>query len=338
MSRPKLNLGLFFRVWMGKTALSSARIFVKYAWLFPGQGAQVVGMGRALYEQSSAARDVFDRADAALGFHISRLCFDGPSAELTLTKNTQPAIVATSIAALRAFRELHPGVEAPSFVAGHSLGEYSALVAADALTLEDALRVVHLRGAAMQEAVAPGLGGMAAIMGGTSSDVEALCIDAASGEVLSPANFNSPGQVVIAGHQSAVERAIGLAKERGLKGIPLPVSAPFHCSLMAPAAARVRDALAGVAIRSPRVPVVANVDAQPHTDAKQIAGLLVRQVDGAVLWEQSIRFMSESGVGAAIEFGPGKVLSGLIKRIDKSWTVRTVGAPEDLAPAFQLFA
>jgi len=293
-------------------------------------------MGRALCEQSAAARQVFERADEALGFSISRLCFDGPESELTLTKNTQPAIVATSIAALEALQESHPDIHAPSFVAGHSLGEYSALVASGALTLEDAVRIVHLRGAAMQDAVAPGLGSMAAIMGGTADDVKALCIDAAEGAVLSPANFNAPGQVVIAGHHEAVDRALSLTKDRGMKGIPLKVSAPFHCSLMAPAAQKVRDALAKVTIRSPLCPVVANVDAQPHTGPSEISELLFRQVDSAVLWEQSVQFMAAEGVATAVEFGPGKVLSGLIKRIDKTWMVRSVGTPEDFGPATQL--
>ncbi len=307
-----------------------------YAWLFPGQGAQVVGMGRALYEQSPRARAVFERADEALGFSISRLCFEGPEAELTLTKHTQPAIVTTSIAALEALREAHPELPEPRFAAGHSLGEYSALVAAGALTLEDAVRVVHLRGSAMQDAVAPGLGGMAAIMGGDEAAVRALCEAAAEGEVLSPANFNSPGQVVIAGHQSAVDRAVLLSKERSLKAIPLKVSAPFHCSLMQPAAARVKAALAEVVVSKPRFAVVANVDAQPHDEPAEIADLLVRQVDSAVLWEQSVVAMASRGVGRALELGPGKVLNGLIKRIDKSWRVQNVSTPDELAAGAQL--
>lgn len=306
---------------------------MSYAWLFPGQGAQFVGMGRALYEQSQRAREVFERADAALGFSLSSLCFEGPDAELTLTKNTQPALVTVSIAALEALREARPDLPAPAFVAGHSLGEYSALVAAGALSLEDAVRVVHIRGTAMQEAVPPGQGGMAAIMGGDAQAVSDLCEAAAQGEALSPANFNAPGQIVIAGTQAAIERAAALAKERSLKAIVLKVSAPFHCSLMAPAAARVREALAPVQLSQPQFPVVANVDASPHQAAEEIADLLVRQVDSAVLWDRSITHMSEAGVNRALEIGPGKVLQGLIKRIDKTWTVQGIGTPEDIQNA-----
>lgn len=293
-------------------------------------------MGRALFEQSPAARSIFERADEALGFSISALCFEGPEAELTLTQNTQPAIVTTSVAALHALLEAYPELPTPRFAAGHSLGEYSALVAAGALEFEDAVRIVHLRGSAMQEAVAPGLGGMAAIMGGDAKAVTALCQDAAEGEVLSPANFNAPGQIVIAGHQSAVDRAVALSKERSLKAIALKVSAPFHCALMAPAAERVRRALSDVQVKTPRFPVVANVDARPHGDPGEIADLLVKQVDSAVLWEQSVVSMAAAGVQKALEFGPGKVLAGLIKRIDKSWQMQNVGAPEDLPRAISL--
>lgn len=306
---------------------------MSYAWLFPGQGAQVVGMGRALFEQSPAARDVFERADRALGFSISSICFEGPEAELTLTKNTQPAIVTTSVAALAALREKYPQLPAPAFVAGHSLGEYSALVAAGALSLEDAVRVVHIRGSAMQEAVPAGQGGMAAIMGGDEAAVNALCDAAREGDVLSPANFNSPGQVVIAGHAAAIERAVALSKERSLKAILLKVSAPFHCALMAPAGERVRAALADVRIADPSVPVVANVDAAAHSAASDVTDLLVRQVDSAVLWDRSIQTMAQAGVTRALEIGPGKVLAGLVKRIDKTWTVQNVGTPEDLEAA-----
>ena len=303
---------------------------MSYAWLFPGQGAQVVGMGRALFEQSPAARDVFERANRALGFSISAICFEGPEAELTLTKNTQPAIVTTSVAALAALREKFPELPAPAFVAGHSLGEYSALVAAGALSLEDAVRVVHIRGSAMQEAVPAGQGGMAAIMGGDEAAVNALCDAAREGDVLSPANFNSPGQVVIAGHAAAIERAVALSKDRSLKAILLKVSAPFHCALMAPAGARVRTALADAKIADPSIPVVANVDAAAHSAASDVTDLLVRQVDSAVLWDRSIQTMAQAGVTRALEIGPGKVLAGLVKRIDKTWTVQNVGTPEDL--------
>ncbi len=306
------------------------------AWLFPGQGAQSVGMGRALADASPRAREVFARADEALGFSISRLCFEGPESELVLTKYTQPAIVTVSVAALEALREAMPELPAPAFVAGHSLGEYSALVAAGALGLEDAVRTVHRRGSAMQEAVPEGQGGMAAIMGGDEAAVTALCADAAQGDVLSPANFNAPGQIVIAGAKAAVERAVELSKERSLKAIVLKVSAPFHCSLMAPAALAVKEALADVRIAAPSVPVVSNVEAKPNSTAERVAELLARQVDHAVLWDASVRTMAAAGVTQALELGPGKVLAGLVKRIEKSVTVLSVGGPDDLAkvPAF----
>lgn len=295
-------------------------------------------MGRTLYEQSAKAREVFERADTALGFSISRICFEGLESELTLTKHTQPAIVTTSLAALAALREAQPELPDPKFAAGHSLGEYSALVAAGALSLEDAVRIVHIRGSAMQDAVPSGQGGMAAILGGEEEAVRALCQDAAEGEVLSPANFNSPGQIVIAGHATAIERAANLAKTRSLKAIPLKVSAPFHCALMAPAAERVREALSQITIHAPRFPVVANVDATAHSQANEIADLLVRQVDSAVLWDRSIQNIAASGVQKALEIGPGKVLAGLVKRIDKSWVVKNIGTAEDLPEVADFFA
>jgi [acyl-carrier-protein] S-malonyltransferase len=308
------------------------------AWIFPGQGAQQVGMGLALSEQHPAAKEVFQRADEALGYSISKMCFEGPESELGLTKNTQPAIVTASIASLFALRATFPELPDPAFVAGHSLGEYSALVAADALSLEDAVRLVHLRGTAMQEAVPAGEGGMAAIMGGDAEAVSALCRDAAQGDALSPANFNAPGQIVIAGTAAAVERALGMAKERSLKGIALKVSAPFHCKLMGPAADRVREALADVRIQKPRFPVVANVSAEPNQEASAVAELLIRQVDSAVLWDRSIQFMSAQGVDRALELGPGKVLAGLVKRIDKSLKVKSIGIPADLDGVQEFFA
>jgi len=288
-----------------------------FAWLFPGQGTQEVGMGKALVEASPAARDVFERADAALGFSISKLCFEGPIETLTLTENAQPAIVTASIAALAALREAVPDLAPPAFAAGHSLGEYSALVASGALAFADAVRLVNLRGRAMQEAVPPGKGAMAAIMGGDAEAVNALCTEAAAGDVLSPANFNAPGQIVISGSAEAVARAVELAATRKLKAIPLKVSAPFHCALMAPAARAVDAALADIRLSPLAFPVVANVTAEPNTDAASVRPLLVRQIDGPVRWEQSIAFMANSGVTRGLEIGPGKVLAGLVKRIDK---------------------
>jgi [acyl-carrier-protein] S-malonyltransferase len=288
-------------------------------------------MGKELYASSAAAREVWERADAALGFSLKNLCFEGPEAELTLTKHAQPAIVTTSIAALAAIREAVPDLALPAYAAGHSLGEYSALVAAGALSLEDAVRLVHVRGQAMQEAVPEGLGGMAAIMGGDAAAVEALCRDAAQGEVVSPANFNAPGQIVISGHKTAVARASALAGERKLKAIVLNVSAPFHCSLMAPAAARMKTALAALTPQALAFPVLPNVEATPNTDAARIAELLVRQVDSPVRWEETIVAMAEAGVTRALEIGPGKVLAGLAKRIDKRVSVFSAGDSESVA-------
>ena len=288
-------------------------------------------MGRALYEASPAARDVFERADKALGFSITALCFEGPKETLTLTENAQPAIVTVSIAALAALREAKPDFLAPAFAAGHSLGEYSALVAAGALAFEDAVRLVNLRGRAMQEAVPPGEGAMAAIMGGDAAQVQALCDDCAEGEALSPANFNAPGQVVISGAAGAVKRAVERASDRKLKAIPLNVSAPFHCALMAPAARAVEKALGSIAVSPLAFPVVANVDATPNRDPERVRSLLVRQIDGPVLFQQSVVAMAEAGVTQAIEIGPGKVLAGLVKRTDKRITVQACSDPDSLA-------
>jgi [acyl-carrier-protein] S-malonyltransferase len=300
------------------------------AWLFPGQGTQEVGMGKALCEASSAARAHFESADRALGFALGKLCFEGPLEELTLTKNAQPAILTASIAALAALREARPGLTPPAFGAGHSLGEYSALVAAGALAFEDAVRIVHLRGAAMQEAVPPGQGAMAAVMGGDDATVSALCADAAQGDVLAPANFNSPGQIVISGAAPAVARAVELAPSRKLKAIPLKVSAPFHSALMAPAARAVDAALAKISVGKLAFPVVANVTGKPNQDAERVRELLVQQVDGPVRWQESIAFMAEAGVTDALEIGPGKVLAGLVKRIDKRIAVTGCFEPDSL--------
>jgi [acyl-carrier-protein] S-malonyltransferase len=293
-------------------------------------------MGRALASASPEAAQVFERADSALGFSIRALCFDGPETDLTATNHAQPAIVTCSIATLAAIRATHPGLPAPAFAAGHSLGEYSALVAAGAFTLEDAVRIVHLRGRAMQEAVPEGEGGMAAIIGGDRSAVQALCAEAAQGDVVSPANFNAPGQIVISGHKRAVDRAAALAGSKKLKAIPLKVSAPFHCALMAPAARTVETALAGLSLQTPAFPVVANVNALPNESSEDAKRLLVRQIDGPVLWEQTISLMAEAGVTHALEIGPGKVLAGLVKRIDKRIAVLSVGEVDGIAqiPAF----
>lgn len=306
------------------------------AWLFPGQGSQTVGMGKALYDASPAARTIFDRADAALGWSISKLCFEGPESELMLTANTQPAILTTSVAAHAALEEAMGTLPTPACAAGHSLGEYSALVAASALSLEDAVRTVHLRGQAMQQAVAAGGGAMAAIMGGDPDTVRELCKDAADGEALAPANFNAPGQVVIAGTAAAVARATALAATRKLKAIPLKVSAPFHCSLMAPAAKVLAEALEGVELQAPRCPIVTNVEATGNSDPGRLKALLVEQVDSPVQWEQSVRWMTDSGVTDALEFGAGKVLAGLVKRTSKQCAVLPVGDPDSVAKATSL--
>lgn len=286
-------------------------------------------MGRDVLDASPAARAVFERVDAALGERLSRLVLEGPEEELTLTANAQPAIVATSLAVLAAIRERVPELAPPAFAAGHSLGEYSALVAAGALTLEDAVRLVRARGRAMQDAVPAGTGAMSAVMGIEPGRLEELCREGARGgaEVLvcSPANFNAPGQIVIAGHAAAVARVGELvAAEKG-RCIPLKVSAPFHCALMAPAARVVEAELARIPIAPPRFPIVANFDARPNVDTGRVKGLLVRQVDGPVRWEASVRLMAEAGVTRAVEIGPGKVLAGLVKRTAKDLRVLSVG-------------
>lgn len=296
------------------------------AWLFPGQGSQAVGMGKDLVESSPAARDVFARADEALGEKLSQLILEGPEDALTLTANAQPAIVTTSIAALAAIREKYPELPRPRFAAGHSLGEYSALVAAGALSLEDAVRLVRARGRAMQDAVPPGEGAMAAIMGVDASRLEQICREVMEDEkvgVVSCANFNAPGQIVIAGSAPAVQRACERANDEKGKAIPLKVSAPFHCALMAPAAKVVGDELSKIAVKQLDFPVVANVDARPNTDPERVKELLVRQVDGAVRWEQAVRLMHMEGITHAIEIGPGKVLAGLCRRIAKEMKVHS---------------
>ncbi len=304
---------------------------MQIAWVFPGQGSQSVGMGREIFEASPAARDVLSRVDAALGEPLSKLIAEGPEETLTLTANTQPAIVTVSCAVLAAMRERNPALGPPAFSAGHSLGEYSALVAANALTLEDAVRLVRARGRAMQEAVPPGAGAMAAVMGLDPAKIEDVCKRAAQNEIVSPANFNAPGQVVIAGHAAAVARAGEIASAEKGRVIPLKVSAPFHCALMAPAARVVATELDKVAIAPLAFPVVANVDAKPNTDRARVKELLVRQVDGPVRWEASVRAMADAGVTHVLEIGPGKVLAGLIRRIAKDLKVLSVGDAASLA-------
>jgi [acyl-carrier-protein] S-malonyltransferase len=297
---------------------------MKVAWVFPGQGSQSVGMCREVFETSAAARDVLARADQALAEPLSKLIAEGPEDMLTLTANTQPAIVTVSCAVLAALREAVPNLAPPAFAAGHSLGEYSALVAAGAMKLEDAVRLVRARGRAMQEAVPAGEGAMAAVMGLDPAAIEEVCKQAAQGEVVSPANFNAPGQVVIAGHSAAVSRAGELASSQKGRVIPLKVSAPFHCALMAPAARVVAKELDRVDIAPLAFPVVANVDATPNTDASRVKDLLVRQVDSPVRWAASIEHMAKEGVTHMLEIGPGKVLAGLVKRIAKDIKVISV--------------
>jgi [acyl-carrier-protein] S-malonyltransferase len=292
-------------------------------------------MGRALWETSPAARAVFEAADEALGEHFSRLIFEGPADALTQTANAQPAILTASIAALAALREAHPDVPSPRFAAGHSLGEYSALVAAGVLDLRTAVRIVRLRGEAMQRAVPAGLGGMAAIMGGDAAAVEAMCSEvrqALGGDVvLAPANFNAPGQIVIAGHSTAVDEASTRAASRKMKAVALKVSAPFHCALMSPAADEVAKALAGAPFDEFRFPVISNVDAQPNTDPGRARELLVRQIAGAVQWQKTMEYVAAQGGRLALEIGPGRVLAGLAKRAAPGLDVKPVFEPAEIA-------
>jgi [acyl-carrier-protein] S-malonyltransferase len=297
------------------------------ALLFPGQGSQSVGMGRSLYESSPAARAVFEEADAVLKFPLSRLCFEGPEEDLKSTANTQPAILTHSVAALADLKSRFPErLEGLAFVAGHSLGEYSADVAAGALSFAEALRLVRRRGEFMQEAVAVGVGAMAAILGLSGDAVAAACRVAAGEEVVAPANFNSPEQTVIAGHAAAVARACEACKARGARrAIPLPVSAPFHCSLMAPARERLEPLLGEARFADPLWPVVTNVDACAVDRSEAIRDALVRQVDSPVRWVESVELLASRGVDRAIEVGPGNVLAGLVKRIARGIAVESHG-------------
>jgi [acyl-carrier-protein] S-malonyltransferase len=298
----------------------------KAAFVFPGQGSQKVGMGRALHDAYPEARAVFSEADEALGYGLSKLCFEGPEAELTLTANAQPAILATSVAALRVLEARTP--VRPVAVAGHSLGEYSALVAAGALTLADAVRLVHMRGKFMQDAVPAGVGAMAAIIGLSADDVAAVCRESSGAESVSAANLNGGGQVVIAGHKEAVERACAAAKAKGAKLVKmLAVSAPFHCALMQPAADRLASELARVDVKAPAVPVVSNVEAQPNQDASRVKNLLERQVTAPVRWEESVQCLAGLGVNTVVEVGAGNVLGGLVRRIAPDIAVHAAGDP-----------
>ena len=300
------------------------------AFLFPGQGSQHAGMGKDLAENFPLARHVFEEANDALGIDLATLCFNGPEADLKLTANTQPAILTTSVAALRVLQS-ETGI-VPHYAAGHSLGEYSALVCAGALDFADAVRIVRQRGTFMQEAVPVGTGSMAAILGLGLDDLAVVCSEAAQGQVVAPANFNSDGQVVIAGHTEAVDRAIVIAKEKGAKrAMPLPVSAPFHCSLMIPAGERLATVLNGIDVGEMTLPVIANVEAAPNQDSARVRELLVKQVSAPVRWQETIASMVELGVDRYVEIGPGKVLSGLAKRMAKGSTIQNVQNVADLS-------
>jgi [acyl-carrier-protein] S-malonyltransferase len=302
------------------------------ALLFPGQGSQAAGMGKALAQQFPIAARTFAEADEALGVPLSTLCFEGPDEDLKLTTNAQPAILATSIAALRVL-EQETGIP-PAVVAGHSLGEYAALVAAGALAFADALRVVRERGRLMQEAVPVGVGAMAAIFNLSSDEVAQVCTEVAQGEIVSPANLNGGGQVVVAGHANAVRRAVAAAKARGAKrAVELAVSAPFHCALMSPAAEGLARMLASVPVRPLTVPVIANVTADMNQDPLCVKDLLVRQVTAPVRWEESMVRLKSLGCEVAIEVGPGKVLAGLLKRIVPEMPCASVSDPGSLADA-----
>ncbi|MFZ0610186.1 MAG: ACP S-malonyltransferase [Xanthobacteraceae bacterium] len=304
------------------------------AFVFPGQGSQAVGMGKSLAEAYPAARRVFDEVDTALGEKLSELIWNGPADTLTLTENAQPALLAVSLAALRVL-EAEAGADLKrdaAFVAGHSLGEYSALAAAGALSIADAARLLRIRGRAMQKAVPVGAGAMAAMIGLDLADVRAIASEVADVGVCAAANDNGGGQVVVSGTKAAVERAVELAKLRGVKrAMMLPVSAPFHCPLMQPAADAMAEALAKVPVKTPVVPLVANVPAQAISEPSQIVRSLIEQVTGTVRWRESVQFMAQAGVTVFYEVGAGKVLTGLIKRIAETATASAIGTPEDIA-------
>jgi [acyl-carrier-protein] S-malonyltransferase len=300
------------------------------AFVFPGQGSQSVGMGKDFCQQFPVARKIFAEADEALGFSLSRLCFSGPEADLKLTENTQPAILTASIAALRVL-EGETSLR-PALVAGHSLGEYSALVAVGALDFSDAVKIVRQRGRLMQQAVPTGSGAMAVVLGLETEQVRSLCADASQGEVVSPANFNGGGQIVIAGAKNAVARAMALAKERGAKrALDLPVSAPFHCLLMRPAADGLASVLEAIQIHPFTIGVVTNVEAEVNRSAERVKPLLIEQAVKPVRWEESVRKLSQLGCRRGLEIGPGKVLKGLIKRIAPAMEADNFESPDDLA-------
>jgi len=304
------------------------------AFVFPGQGAQTIGMGKALADAYPEAKAVFDEVDDALGENLSSLIWEGDAESLTLTANAQPALMATSLAAMRALEAEGVAITDAKFVAGHSLGEYSALAAAGALSISDTARLLRTRGQAMQDAVPVGVGAMAAVLGLDFDAVVAVAKEAAQGEVCQAANDNDPAQVVVSGHKGAVERATWIAKEKGAKrAVLLPVSAPFHCSLMEPAAKVMAQALAEVDIAHPRVPVVANVLAHCEEDRVMIRSLLVEQVTGSVRWRESVMYMAAQGVTEVYEIGAGKALSGMIKRIDRSLISTPVGTPDEVKAA-----
>lgn len=305
---------------------------MKRAFIFPGQGSQYVGMGKDLALAYPSAREIFEKVDESLGRSLSKIIFEGPEDQLNMTENTQPALMAVSMAVIAVLQDQGINISKHcAFVAGHSLGEYSALTAAGAFELSDTARLLKLRGESMQEAVPVGVGAMAAILGLDFPDVQKIASEVSGDEICAAANDNSPGQVVVSGHKAAVEAASALATQRGAKrAVMLPVSAPFHCGLMAPAAEAMADALAAVNLRAPLVPVVSNVTAQGEMDPTKIRTLLVDQITGMVRWRESVLWMKSQGVTEMIEIGAGKVLAGLVKRIDKDIACESVGTPEQI--------